>query len=119
MEKTLKSYSDLMSYKISEITTASTYHVADIYGHFALALMKSQRPKNLNEEELEQYDVLLEEQEYPFEEKSIEVHSANAMRTSSGTYDDWVKKSMKALSLLQPIRYAKNERIETYVANVY
>jgi len=119
MEKSLKSYSDLMEYKISEITTASTYHVADIYGHFAVALMKSQRPKNLNEEELEQYDILLEEQAYPFEEKAIEVHSANAMRTSSGTYDDWVKKSIKALSVLQPIRYAKNERLETYVASTY
>jgi len=119
METALKSYSDLMTYKVSEVTTASTYHVADIYGHFASALMKSQRPKNLNAEELEQYDILLEEQAYPFEEKSIEVHSANAIRTSSGTYDDWVKKSLKALSLLQPIRYAKNERIETYVANTY
>jgi hypothetical protein len=119
MEKTLKSYSDLMAYEISEITTASTYHVADIYGHFASALMASQRPKNLNEEELEQYDILLEEQAYPFEEKSIEVHSANAMRTRTGTYDEWVRKSLKALSILQPIRYAKNERTETYVAIVY
>ena len=117
MEKALKSYSDLMNYEIAEITTESTYHVADIYAHFARALLSSQRPKNLNEEELEEYDILLEEQAYPFEEKSIQIHSANAKRTSTGLYDDWVKKSIEALSILEPIRYAKSERIETYVAN--
>ena len=74
--------------------------------------MKSQRPGSLNEEELEQYDILLEEQAYPFEEKAIEIHSANAKRTSDGVYDEWVKKSIAALSVLQPIRYAKNERID-------
>ncbi len=116
MEKALKSYADLMKYEIAEITTASTYHVADIYGHFAKALMNSQRPKKLDADALEQYDVLLEEQAYPFEEKSIDIHSANAKRTSTGMYDDWIKKSIKELSLLQPIRYAKSERVETYVA---
>lgn len=119
METALKSYSDLIEYEIAEITTASTYHVADIYGHFANALMGSQRPKGLNSDELEQYDVLLEEQAYPFEEKSIDIHSANAKRTSDGIYDDWIKKSIEALSLLQPIRYAKSERMETYVAANY
>ena len=119
MEKVLKSFSALMTYEIADITTESTYHVADIYGHFATALLKSQRPENLNEEELEQYEILLEEQAYPFEEKSIEIHLANAKRTSSELYDEWVKKSIAALALLQPIRYAKTERIESYVAKSY
>lgn len=117
MKRALKSYSELMEYEIAETTTAATFYVADIYGDFASALLKSQRPGNLNEEELEQYDILLEEQAYPFEEKSIEIHSTNARRTSDGIYDDWVKKSIAALSLLQPIRYAKSERVEIYVAN--
>jgi len=112
MKKALDAYTDLMTYKIADITTESTYYVADIYGHFAESLMKSQRPGGLNEEELEQYDILLEEQAYPFEEKAIEIHGANAKRTSEGLYDEWVKKSIAALSVLQPIRYAKSERID-------
>lgn len=119
MEKALKAFSELMTYGIADITTASTYHVADIYGHFAENLINSQRPKNLNAEELEQYDILLEEQAYPFEEKSIDIHSANAKRTSTGLYDMWVKKSIEALTVLQPVRYAKTERLESYVANSY
>lgn len=119
MKKALKSYSDLMEYEVAETTTAATFYVADIYGDFANSLLQSQRPGNLNAEELEQYDILLEEQAYPFEEKSIEIHSTNARRTSDGIYDDWVKKSINALSLLQPVRYAKNELIEIYVANNY
>lgn len=117
MENALKSYSELIAYGISDITTESTYHVADIYGHFAVALLNSQRPDNLNEEELEQYNILLEDQAYPFEEKAIDIHSANARRTSSGHYDIWVKKSIEALALLQPVRYSKTERVETYVTN--
>ena len=36
--------------------------------------MNSERPSNLNELELEQYELALEEQIYPFEEKAIKVH---------------------------------------------
>jgi len=115
MKKALKAYSELMAYEIAEVTTSSTYHVADIYGHFAAALINSQRPKNLDEDALEQYNVLLEEQAYPFEEKAIEIHSANAKRTRAGVYDEWIKKSIQALSILNPIRYAKTERVESYV----
>ena len=101
-QNTMTVHTDLAKTKINK----------EIYGHFAESLMKSQRPGSLNEEELEQYDILLEEQAYPFEEKAIEIHSANAKRTSEGLYDEWVKKSIAALSVLQPIRYAKNERID-------
>jgi hypothetical protein len=36
--------------------------------------MASERPKSLKGEELEQYDLLLEEQATPFEEQSIKLH---------------------------------------------
>ncbi len=114
MKKALKAYTDVMSYKIAELTTESTYQVAEIYNQFAKALMTSQRPKGLSDEELEQYDILLEEQAYPFEEKAIEIHGSNIRRTKDGIYDKWVKKSLKLLAELQPIRYAKTEKVEDY-----
>ena len=40
--------------------------------------MDSERPKELSKVELEQYNVLLEEQAFPFEEKAIELHEVNA-----------------------------------------
>ena len=114
MKKALKAYADVISYRIAELTTESTYQVAEIYNQFSKDLMKSQRPKGLSDEELEQYDILLEEQAYPFEEKAIEIHSSNIHRTKNGIYDKWIKRSLKLLAELQPIRYAKTEKVEDY-----
>ena len=75
-------------------------------------MIGSQRPKGLSPDELEQYNVLLEEQAYPFEEKAIEIHEINTRRVSKGIYDQWVKNSFAALSKLRPVRYAKNEKGE-------
>ena len=58
---------------------------------------------------------MLEEQAYPFEEKSMELHEVNAKRASEGIYDQWVKSSFTALKELRPVRYGKAERGEGVV----
>jgi len=116
MQATIKGYNEAAAYKISEVTTQATYSIGEVYADFGKALMASERPRNLNAEELEQYDILLEEQAYPFEEKSIEVHEANAQRIAGGLYDEWVRKSMVALAKLMPVRYDKEEKGEDFVA---
>ena len=115
MKQAVASLKRVMSYKVAEFSTASTFQMGEIYNHLAYALMESQRPKGLSADELEQYEVLLEEQAYPFEEKSIDIHSLNAKRTKQSIYDKWVKKSIDVLKKIQPIRYAKYEKIEPYV----
>jgi tetratricopeptide (TPR) repeat protein len=67
--------------------------------------------------ELEQYNVLLEEQAFPFEEKATEMHALNARRAASGVYDQWVKSSFDALRDLQPVRYGKFERSDAVSAS--
>ena len=52
-------------------TTAATYEMAELYRTLARDLMASERPKKLSAEEREQYDALLEEQAFPFEEQAI------------------------------------------------
>jgi len=115
MEKVVKSYDNAMKYRVAEITTAATFYIAEIYNDFADALLESQRPKNLNADELDQYNLLLEEQAFPFEEKAIDIHAANAERVKEQIYDEWVKSSIIALSKLNPVRYAKQEKREMYV----
>lgn len=110
MEDVLKAYAAAADYGVAEVTTASTYQTAALYQDFGRAMIKSERPKKLSKIELEQYNVLLEEQAYPFEEKAFELHETNAKRASSGLYDEWVQKSFKALAELRPVRYGKNER---------
>lgn len=115
MQHTVKAYTNAADYGIAEITTASTYMIAEIYSDFGKALLNSERPKELNKDELEMYNVMLEEQAYPFEEKAIGLYETNAKRTAQNIYTEWVQKSLAALSKLVPGRYQKPEKSEVYV----
>jgi TolA-binding protein len=119
MEEVLQVYGDAADYGIAEVTTAATYRLGEVYQQFSRDLMASERPTNLDEAALEQYDMLLEEQTFPFEEKAIELYETNASRTVDGVYDQWVKRSFDALASLLPARYAKQERSENVVTALY
>ncbi|MCK4587862.1 MAG: hypothetical protein KAU29_10985, partial [Gammaproteobacteria bacterium] len=95
------------------------YWLAEIYNEFGRELMESERPTGLSGEELEQYDILLEEQAYPFEEKSITIHETNLERISDGIYDKWVKNSFAKLKTLSPGRYSKEEKSESVAQFIY
>ncbi len=112
MEEVLKAYAVASEYRVPEVTTAATFRTAALYQDFGRAMLASQRPKKLSKAELEQYNVMLEEQAFPFEEKAIELHELNARRAAEGLYDKWVMSSYKALAELRPVRYGKNERSE-------
>jgi hypothetical protein len=115
MELALKAYSVAAEYGVADVTTAATYRIATVYRDFGKSLMASERPKKLSKPELDQYNVLLEEQAFPFEEKATELHELNAKRAASGVYDKWVKSSFDALRELRPVRYGKTEISEGVV----
>ncbi len=119
MQKSIKAYEQALQYKVADVSTSATYQIAEIYNNFARALMKSQRPKGLSSDEKEEYDILLEEQAFPFEEKAIDIHVANVKNVTIGIYNNWVKKSLKQLSRLQPARYAKTEKVEGYIDAIH
>ena len=119
MKVAVDAYTLAVDYGVEEVTTASVFWLGEIYREFGRDLMASERPAGLSAEELEQYDILLEEQAYPFEEKSIHIHESNVERVAQGTYDEWVKKSFEKLKTLNPARYAKAEKGETFAGNVY
>jgi TolA-binding protein len=112
MEEALKAYAAAANYGVADITTAATYHTAALYQDFGKAMLSSERPKKLKKAELEQYNVMLEEQAFPFEEKAMELHEVNVKRAASGIYDKWVQESFKSLAALRPVRYGKLERSE-------
>jgi hypothetical protein len=68
----------------------------------------------MSEDELEEYQFLIEDQAYPIEEKAIEIFSSNSDRVLNNIYTDWVKRSFEALAALQPARYNKQEAIEPW-----
>ena len=119
MQVALDAYEAASNYKVQQVTTAATYWTAKIYQDFAVSMMESDRPSGLSAEEFDQYEILLEEQAYPFEEQAIEIHELNASRMSDDVYDEWVKKSLSELAVLSPAQYVKAERSEDLVQNIY
>ena len=115
MQLAIQAYDTAAGYGVSEVATAATYRIAEIYRDFGQALMASQRPKGLSADELEQYNVMLEEQAYPFEEKAIGLHEVNLQRIPGGIYDQWVRRSVESLGKLRPVRYAKVEKSEVAI----
>ena len=109
LERAMEGYKRAAGYQVAEVTTAATYEMAELYGTLAKDIMASERPAKLKGDALEQYNSLLEEQVFPFEEEAIKAHELNAARAKDGIYDEWVRKSFEALARLKPARYGKTE----------
>lgn len=103
------------AYGVAEVTTESAFRMAELYRGMATALLDSARPPDLDDATLEQYEMLLEEQAFPFEEDAIEIHEANAARAREGMYDRWVVASFEALAELVPARWNRQETGEHVV----
>ena len=112
MESALKWYASAGGFGVAEVTTPATYKTAEINRRLARDLMQSERPGGLGKLELEQYNLLLEEQAQPFDDKAIALHELNHQRIQSGLYDEWIKNSLAALRTLDAARYDKVERNE-------
>lgn len=119
MQRALDAYGSAAEYGVAAVSTAATYAIADLYADFSLALLGSDRPADLDDEALEQYELMLEEEAYPFEEQAIKLHQLNTSRVTSGIYNDWVRKSFAALARLMPARYAKLERKHDLVETLH
>lgn len=117
MKSSIDAYTRAAKYQVEEVTTTATFNIAEIYREFATALLKSERPRNLNADELEEYNYLLEDQAYPFEEKAIDIHEQNITRIPGGSWDESIRNSLAALGKLLPFRYAKSEVTDGFVVD--
>jgi len=118
MERAMAAYRLAAAYEVAEVTTAATYEMAGLYQTLAHDVMASERPPKLSAQELDEYNSLLEDQVFPFEEQAIKIYGANAARASQGVYDEWVRKSFDALAQLDPARYAKTELMSNVVTTL-
>ena len=121
MDAALAAFTGLVDYEVGEVTAAATFYMAEVYGEFSRALLESERPNDLEPSELQDYEAVLEEEAFPFEEKAIDVHQKNLELMSAGVFNDWIEKSLARLAVVMPGRYAKFESssgpiesVETY-----
>jgi len=118
MKTATQKFSPLVEYGFGDITAAATFYLAEIYAHFSKALTASERPEGLSPVELEQYELAIEEQAYPFEEKAIQVHESNLKLMSRGVYNSWIEKSLQKLAESVPARYAKPEETSGIISSL-
>jgi TolA-binding protein len=118
LSRAVNAYQKVIDYGVAEFVTQANFYIAEAYVQLSGDLMKSQRPPGLSDLAKEQYEILLEEQVYPFEEKAIQLHQSNVARTKENLYDDWVKRSFSSLAKLSPGQYNKPE-IKGVVRELY
>ena len=118
MDATLEAFENLLPYEVANVTAASTYYIAETYFGFSTALLDSERPTDLSAAELVDYELVIEEEAFPFEERGIEVHEENFELLGVGVYNAWVQKSLDKLAILMPGRYAKNEISDGFVGSI-
>jgi TolA-binding protein len=118
MDDTLATLEDLVAYEVADVTAAATYYIAEVYMNFSRSLVESERPAGLTATEHESYELVIEEEAYPFEEQAIAVHEENFELLAAGVYNPWVQKSLDQLAGLMPGRYAKHESSEGFIGAV-
>jgi outer membrane protein assembly factor BamD (BamD/ComL family) len=118
MKTATQDFSRLLEYEVGEVTSAATFYLAEIYARFSKDLKESERPSGLSALEREEYELAIEEQAYPFEEKAIAMHKSNLELISLGVYNEWIDRSLQKLARFVPARYDKPEEESPVVASL-
>ena len=118
MDEALSGFGRLVDYEVGDVTSAATFYMAEIYRDFSQSLLDSERPSDLSEAEMLDYELVLEEEAFPFEEKAIEVHEKNLELMGAGIYNRWIERSLAKLAEVMPGRYAKFEESSGLVASI-
>jgi len=119
MQEATTAFEQVAAYGVSEYLTASTFQIATMYQTMAKDLINSERPKDLDELQNEQYGILLEEQAFIFEEQAMEVFRINLARGSDGIYDSWIKQTYEVLAQMNPAEYQRQFKRVEYAADIY
>ena len=118
MKVATQQFDKLLDYEVGEVTAAATFYLAEIYANFSKDLKESERPAGLSALEREEYDLAIEEQAYPFEEKAIAMHKSNLDLISLGVYNEWIDKNLQKLAKFVPARYDKPEEESPVIASL-
>ena len=118
MDVAMEAFESLVNYEVADVTAAATFHMAEVSREFGAALLDSERPAGLSDAEKADYELILEEEAFPFEEQAIAVHEQNFELLTAGIYNPWVQKSLDKLAVLMPGRYAKNEISGGFVGSI-
>ncbi len=118
LQAAVTAFEQAAGYRVAEFTTASTFRIATLFTDLSGAILDSDRPDGLSELEQAQYEILLEEQAFPFEERAIALHEINMRRSWDGLWDRWIEQSFTELGRLMPARFQRQEMEIAYVESI-
>ena len=108
LNRIIKDYSDMASYKMPELLTEMFFSMGIALENFRDSILHSERPSDLTKEELEEYNFLLEEKAYPYDEKAVRAYE-NSLQISREykVYNEWMQKGLERLANLRPVLYKR------------
>lgn len=110
LDQVIKEYLETADYRYPEFSIPASFRIGEAYEDFGEALVTSDRPPGLSEEEREAYDELLDEKAYPYEEKAIETYELTLTKSEqAGVFNEWVGRAHQRLSLLAPWKHSPME----------
>ncbi len=115
LNRSLENYQQIVSVGAYDFVSLSYFRMAKLYEILASDLLSSEIPGQLNDLERSQYEILLEEQAYPFEEKAISLHQENLQLGWQLGWNDAVKDSLAALENLSPAQFRRPVMEVSYV----
>ncbi len=101
---------DAASLPFVETLAASLYYAGEAFEQMKNAILDSERPEGLSEEENEEYQFLLEEKAFPLEDQAVAYYKRgiDASR-KTGVHTEWVDRMYARLEVVQPWVYQRSE----------
>ena len=106
LDRVVSGYMETVKSGAGEYTLASAFRVGEAYQDFWKALLTSEMPTGLSEEENRMYRELLKEQGEPYREKALSSYEITLRKAQDkGVFNEWVLKTYNRLASLAPDRY--------------
>jgi TolA-binding protein len=98
------------SLPFADTLTEALFRAGESFEHLKEALLASERPAELTDEEAEEYEFLLEEKAFPLEERAVAYYrnGVGAAR-DAGVHTPWVDRMFERLETLVPWAYQRTE----------
>ena len=112
LETALGHLIDTATLPYAETLAASLFYAGEAFEQMKVALLESEKPEGLSDEELEEYMFLIEEKAFPLEERGIEFYRKGvAAAQKAGAWNEWVEKIYARLETLLPWAFKRGEEM--------
>ncbi|MBI5560809.1 MAG: tetratricopeptide repeat protein [Deltaproteobacteria bacterium] len=104
----LSGYSTLVDENVPGLLPEIFLSMGMAFENFRDSILGSERPGDLSKEELEEYNFLLEEKAYPYDEQAVGAYE-NGLKAgiAQKLYDDPVEKTIERLAVIRPALYRR------------